>query len=173
MSAVDWQSNGATGTANRSLLLETARDEVEWFYAKAAGQVSTEGQVAPELRAAALSIRRSLDRLPTFHVGALALRFTPRQWPPLLCARFGPWTGLVVRLECAMHPGDGKKKTGALEAEAIARLEASIADGRDARELCRLQSHARHYVGSAIRAYAAVRGFGPSLLRPRGAQEAS
>jgi hypothetical protein len=126
--------------------------EVEWFFKYAKGKVPEQGDVAPALRNAAVAIRGWLDEVATFHVGALALRFTPRAWSPALEEEFGPWTSLVVRLECAAHPSERRRGVEELEAAAVGRLEQVIALGRDQRERERLLKHAGNHVRSAIRA---------------------
>lgn len=138
--------------------------EVEWFFKCTKGNVPHEGDFAPELREAAMAVRDWLDAIPTFHVGALKLRFTPRAWPQVLEGEFGSWTSLVVRLDCAKHPSEVQQDVPGLEAAAVRRLETAIAEGRSPRERARLRAHAEQHVRSAIRAYMKVRGVGPSVL---------
>lgn len=139
--------------------------ELAWFFKVASGLVPHAAGGEPSGSDAAKAIAGWLDQLPTFHRGALSFHYTPRKWPPLVQARFKEWTSLVVRLDCATHPSDGTKKVGVLEAEAVARLEASIVLGQDKAELRRLKEHAKHHVRAALVAYARVRGAGPCVLR--------
>jgi hypothetical protein len=147
-----------------------AEAEVEWFLTCAKGKVPEEGEMEPVLREAAKEIRGWLDALPTFHAGALELRFTPRARSPALEDEFGAWTGLVVRLECATHPSEKRRSVDELEAAAVCRLEEAIAKGRSPRERARLIQHARRHVRAAIRAYVKVRGVGRCVL-PRAVRE--
>ena len=142
--AAEWQSAAEVEATVVRSLQQAAEDEVGWFFGKAEGQVSTEREAAPNLRLAALTIRRWLQELPTFFVGALELRYAPRRWPPALEEAFGGWTSLIVRLECATHPGDGRQSTDALEQAAAARLEDALAHGERRAEIRRLHHHAHH-----------------------------
>ena len=73
-------------------------------------------------------------------------------------------SSLVVRLECAAHPWDGRSTTAELEAAGAQRLLAYLASAKTDRLLAGLPGRARRYVRQAVRAYAAVRGKGPSVL---------
>ena len=138
--------------------------EVEWFYTCAKGGVPdvTEATVAD--REAAAKIQGWLGRLATFHVGALSLRFTPREWPASLTTYFGRTASLVVRLDCAAHPSQGYAPTGELEAAAVQRIEKMLAGRGNPAALLRLERHALEHVEAAITAYIEVRGLGPSVL---------
>ena len=148
-----------------------ASSEVEWYFGEAAELLSSERDAAPEQRRAALAIRRWLDGIPTFHVGALELRFRPRTWSAVLGGAFGSWTSVIVRLECASHPWDGRRTRDELELAAATRLEAALTHGNHRRELTRLMRHARDHVREAVYAYMQVRGRGPCVL-PFAAKEA-
>jgi hypothetical protein len=139
--------------------------ELAWFFKVGSGLVAPAAGGQPSGSDAARAIAGWLDQLPAFHRGALSFHYTPRKWSPLVQARFKEWTSLVVRLDCATHPSDGTKKVEVLEAEAVARLEASIVLGHDKAELGRLREHAKHHVRAALLAYAEVRGAGPCVLR--------
>jgi hypothetical protein len=141
--------------------------EVEWFFARVMGTVPEVGE-APATREAASTIQGWLRAISTFHFGALALRFTPRDWPDSIAAEFGLWTSLIVRLECAAHPSEGQRDASEVETAAVIRLEEMLADGGRKSELLRLGTHAAQHVRAAIRAYVEVRGRGPSVLRRRG-----
>jgi hypothetical protein len=159
------------GLRERMSRAESASEaEVEWFLTRAKGKVPEEGEVEPALLEAAKKIRGCLDELPTFHAGALTLRFTPRAWSPALEDEFGVWTSLVVRLECAMYPSEKRRSVDELEAAAVCRLEEAIAKGQSQRERARLVKHARRHVRAAIRAYVKVRGVGRCVL-PRAVRE--
>ncbi len=150
-------------------LEETALAELEWFFTRARGTVPKEGEAPAEVRQAAATIRGWLDAIPTFHVGALALRYTPRAWPEPIEHEFGGWSSVIVRLECAVQPGDGATSTETLESAAAARLAEVIArGGAGRREIVRLVVRAFKHVRAAVRAYVEVRGFGPSVLPPGG-----
>jgi hypothetical protein len=138
--------------------------EIAWFFTAANGKVPEEGEVAPVLRDAAAVIRAWLDAIPTFHVGALALRFAPRVWSRCIRKEFGSWTSLVVRLECAKHPSEKRRSVDELEAEAVCRLERAIEQGRGRSERVRLRKHAEQHVRAAIRAYAKARGTGECVV---------
>jgi hypothetical protein len=145
--------------ALRRAAVESARAEAEWFFTHAKSDRS------PDAVEAARKIQRWLDRLVTFHVGCLALRYTPRTWPKAIAAEFGGFASLVVRMECAAHPAVGGT-TEQLEAASVARLEKMIAErGRKNQlELFELEEHACQHLRAATRAYARVRGVGPSVL---------
>lgn len=108
------------------------------------------------------AVRRTLSVLPTFHTGALSLVHTSRSWPTPLQDRFKQWTSLVVRLECASRPGDGKTSTAALEAAAADRLLDMVADDRKKRALARLVGRAMKHYREALKAYAKARRAGPT-----------
>jgi hypothetical protein len=147
---------------------ETALAELEWFFTRAGGTVPKEGEASPAVRTAAGAIQGWLDAITTFHAGALALRYTPRDWPEPIEHEFGEWSSVVVRLECALHPSDGRTSSHALETAAAARLvELLAAGGGETPEVIRLVNHAFGHVRAAVRAYVKVRGFGPSVLRRR------
>jgi hypothetical protein len=140
-----------------------ALDEVEWFYRCAGGRVPRHDEMTATARTAAASIAGWLGALATFHGGAFSLRFTPREWPALITAEFDGWTSLIVRLECASHPGDGD--TSALEMVAVGRLEKLLtARWGASAKLGRLVRHAHEHVRAAVRAYIRVRGPEPSVL---------
>jgi hypothetical protein len=141
--------------------------EVEWFFTFAKGTVPAPGEADPAFRDAAAAIQGWLRAILTFHAGALALRFTPREWPDALVQEFGSWTGIVVRLECAAHPSIGA--TVDLERAAVLRIEEALATrGASYHELYELVEHANEHVEAALVAYVKVRGFGRSVLPARG-----
>jgi hypothetical protein len=146
---------------------DAADRELEWFFACANGTVPEQREGTPAVRKAAATIQGWLGALTTFHVGAVSLRYTPRDWPKGIKDEFGDWTSLVVRLECAAYSSDGRTSTSELEEAAVRRLELLVARRGERRELDRLVRRARRHVHQAIRAYVKVRGFGVSVL-PRG-----
>ena len=155
--------SGSNKPTRRELRLaaldETARTEMDWFFGTLGGRVPDEGSELAYARPAAEAIREWLKAITAFHRGALALRFTPREWPPTLTKRYGKSTSLVVRLECALHPSRGDQSTEALERASVERLERVIAKrGWDKRDL--LQRAIAHEF-LAIRAYLKVRGEEP------------
>ena len=149
---------------------ETALAEVEWFFTSANGKVPGRGEAPPEVRRAAEKINGWLAASGPVRHGALSLRFTPRDWPGLIESRFGAWTSLVVRLDCAVHPSDGGVSTEDLETAAVHRLEALLATQKGARQLAVLESRAMQHVHASIRAYVKVRGLGRSVLPSKGVQ---
>jgi hypothetical protein len=134
---------------------KAAEEELKWFFATT-GEVREEGE-PPEEREAARTIRGCLDRLLTFHVGALALRFTPRRWSAVLDAQYGEWASLVVRMDCAANPSDEPRSVEGCEADAAVRLEAAIVRNRDGKERARLLRHSKQHVRAALRAYVRCR----------------
>src|ERR1700722_9975310 len=125
----------------RSRAETIAAAEIEWFYTRLGGEVPEED------RDAAVSIGGWLRQLATFHTGALSLRYTPKQWSASLMDEFGPWTSLIVRLECATRSTDRPADTGNLESAAVVRLEGMLADEqRYGAELTRLDRHAFSHV---------------------------
>jgi hypothetical protein len=109
------------GPRERMCRAESASEaEVEWFLTCAKGQVPEEGEVEPVLREAAKEIRGWLDGLPTFHAGALELRFTPREWSPALEDEFGVWTspGMSVRTAPVRTKSDLEAKPGSVSGSA-------------------------------------------------------
>ena len=149
---------------------ETALAEVEWFFTSANGKVPGRGDGPPEVRRAAEKINGWLAASGPVRHGALSLRFTPHDWPGLVESRFGGWTSLIVRLDCAVHPSDGGVSREDLETAAVHRLEALLATPKGARELAVLESRAGQHVHAAVRAYVKVRGLGRSALPSTGVQ---
>jgi hypothetical protein len=143
---------------------DAADRELEWFFACANGTLPDKGDAPPAVRKAAATIQHWLLAIATFHTGALSLRYTPREWPKSIKDEFGAWTSLVVRLECAAHPSDGRTCASALEQAAVRRLEHLVARRGETPELDGLVRHAHRHVEGAIRAYVKVRGLGPSVL---------
>jgi hypothetical protein len=142
---------------------DAAVGELEWFFTCISG-VPDDGRAPPAIRDAAATIQRWLAAISTVHAGALSLRYTPRAWPRAIQGVLGDWTSLVVRLECAAHPSDGRTCRAELEEAAARRLAHLVARRGEKRELDRLVRHAHRYVRDAIRAYVKVRGFGPSVV---------
>jgi hypothetical protein len=138
--------------------------ELAWYFRNAHGSVPGNPPADPPVHPAAAAIRGVLDALPTYHVGALALRFTPRTWPSLVSTAFGAWAGVVVRLECAAYSSETTRPVEEREAHAAARLEADLLRARGARRLAGLERRARQYVRAALRAFVKARGDGPSVL---------
>ena len=71
--------------------------------------------------------------------------------------------GLVVRLECALHPAVGKSNAE-LEAASVARLLATLAANDPDEELDDFASRADKQVACAVRALAKVRGNAPCMV---------
>ena len=148
-----------------------ALGEIEWFYARFAGKDPDGYAATAEERKAALLIAGGIRQIATFHAGALRLRFAPRAWPESLTAEFGPWTSLIVRLECAAVANEQGASPAALEKAALGRLEEMLADEyRHGAKLDRLERHASKHVRAAVQAYVKVRPRGPSVL-PSSAKE--
>jgi hypothetical protein len=142
---------------------DRAREEMDWFFGTLGGRVPEENSELAYARPAAEAIDGWLKAVPAFHRGALALRFTPKEWPPTLTDRYGTSTSLVVRLECALHPSRGDQTTEALEQVATLRLEEAIAKrGWDKHNLL---DRAMSHEFLAIRAYLKVRGEGLYRVR--------
>ena len=141
----------------------TSREEVEWFYRFANGAIPRAGESSLAARRTAVAIQGWLKEIPTFHAGALSLRFTRREWPASIQVALGEWTSLIVRLDCAGHPSDGSVSTADLETAAVHRLEKMLAASKHV-EIAELEERAERHVRAAIRAYVKVRGFGPTVL---------
>ncbi len=137
---------------------KSAWKEVRWFYGTMGGRVPKKADALEWQYLAAKKIRRWLRTLPTFHSGAFALRYTPRTWPSAIAKRFGSFTAVVVRIECAQHPSNGSLSDEELEKASVARLEAMIADRRKASMLYDLDYRAYWHVRSAHKAYVKARG---------------
>ena len=90
-----------------------------------------------------------LGSISGYHRGVLALYYTNRTWPPVVAKRLGRYAGLVVRLYCADHPGQGS--TQALEAAAAERLAEMAED--DLTGLFELEWRAYDHREHALRAY--------------------
>jgi hypothetical protein len=146
------------------------------------GQVPEEGRSPPDVREAAATIDGWLRAMAPHLRGALVLRYARRAWSQALRREFGVLAGLVVRLDCALHPSAGKESPEQVEASAVARIEAEIEacrPRRDAvataarsgavvtkREAClgRRYRRASLYVKKALEQYAFVRGARPCVL---------
>jgi hypothetical protein len=154
----------ARETANERLrrIESAAEEELRWFFAATQANVSPEGEL-PDQREPARVIRGRLDRLLTFHVGALALRFTPRSWSAVLDSQYGEWASLVVRMDCAVHPSDAPRSVADCESEAAARVESAVVRNEDRKERAYLLLHAKLHVRAALRAYLRARGHGDSV----------
>ena len=152
----------------RERIEKRAEKEVEWFFRTMGGRVPEEGVGPPYARPAAQAIEGWLKSIPPFHRGALSLLYAPKEWPKSLTIEYGSWTSLVVRLECALHPSDGKVSNEELEQASIERL---LASGLRQGPLGDLEFRAVKHVRCAIRAYAKARGNAPSVL-PSAVREA-
>ena len=137
---------------------KSAWREVRWFYGTMGGRVPRKGNALEWQYVAARKIRRWLDALPPFHAGAFELRYTPRTWPSAIAKRFGSLAGMVVRIECAQHPSNGRLSVEALEKASIDRIEVMIADRRKASALYDLDYRAYWHLRSAHKAYVKTRG---------------
>jgi hypothetical protein len=145
--------------SRRAHLEERAEHEVAWFFEVMGGRVPDEGAAGPRYaRPAAEVIARTLKSLSAFHRGALALRYTPREWPESLTRHYGKWTSLVVRLECVRHPTPGTNTTEEIERAAIERLESSGAGD--------LEDRADTHLELALHAYVKARGDTRAVLPP-------
>jgi hypothetical protein len=160
------ESSSALGqppsAGNRETLLAIAREEIEWFYGTMEGRIPRGGSMRE--RRAATAIDRWLDAILTFHRGALRLRYTPAEWPRELTARYGPWTSLVVRLECALYPSDGRSSTEELERAGATRLLDSLLTRERGAIVASLPRRAKGHVRVALLAYVKARGRVPSVL---------
>jgi hypothetical protein len=136
---------------------EMAGRELEWFYGTLGGRVPDEGTNLANHRPAAQAIAAWLASIAAFHRGALAMQFTPREWPSLLTELYGRSTSLVIRLECVLHPSDGKP-TEQHERESVARLLASRGAGYG------LLRRARAHEMIAVRTYIKARGGVPCVV---------
>src|SRR5580658_6229229 len=137
---------------------KSAWKEVRWFFGTMGGRVPKKAEALEWQYIAARRIRRWLRNLPTFHSGAFALRYGQRTWPAAIAKRFGSSAGLVVRIECAQHPSDGKLSNDELEKASVARLEVLIADTRRASILYDLDYRAYWHLQQAHKAYVKARG---------------
>jgi hypothetical protein len=160
MSSVSESKNGATAADLRG----GGRD-VEWYFAEAALRRSGEGRdPTADGPARWRAMHARLARLPTFHRGALELRFSPRTWPGALSAFFGELTGIVVRLECARAGFVPGQSALGRELAAVDRLERAIRANPPAPHLGALRRRAAGYVRAALRAYVELDG---APARPR------
>ena len=146
----------------REELEEATRAELAWFFGTLGGRVPGSGSPLAYARPAALAVDRWLKKLCAYHRGALAMLFTPREWPPALVEHYGARTSLVVRLECALHPADGRKTNAELEKASVERLEAALQKRR--KDTRRLLERASTHEELAIGAYLKSRGGRPSVV---------
>jgi hypothetical protein len=161
----------------RHINMERAWAEVSWFCGKLGAVVPD--PASPE-HAGAQRIDRWIKKLPAFHRGAFALRYTPRSWPEALAEAFGEETSLVVRIDCASHPAVGKS-TVELEAASVERLLVLVAEserdserrkhlgdlgpsGPNERRVLALCRRAHSHVASAVKAMRKVRGNAPCMV---------
>ncbi len=140
--------------------MEAAQRELAWFYGELRGSFADREE---RVRRAAEAIEGTLCALRPPERGALALRYTRREWPALVHYYYGAWASLVVRLECALHDWDGRSATPELEERAAARLEAHLRGPR-APALVGLSYRAKGYCRQALQAYVALRGRFPCLV---------
>jgi hypothetical protein len=158
--------------------------EASWFFRELGGKVP-EG-VDATTRAAAVQVDAWLRAIPSFHRGALDLRYVRRPWPKCIAREFGELVSVAVRLECALHPSVGIS-TEALERASAERLQTVILSCDRARSrrtpagrerpmtpsekgLARLARRAERHVELAVRALGRVRGVGPCLAPAPGAR---
>jgi hypothetical protein len=157
--AVDDDEPTDAQLARREHLEERGEREVAWFFEVTGGRVPEEGAAGPKYaRPAAEVIAHTLKSLSAFHRGALALRYTPRQWPESVTRQHGEWTSLVVRLECVRHPTPDAMTAEERERAAIERLESSGAGD--------LEDRAETHVELALHAYVKARGDARAVLPP-------
>jgi hypothetical protein len=140
--------------------VEAAQRELAWFYGELGGSWEDRDE---RVRRAAQAIGGTIHALRPPERGALALRYTRREWPALVHCYYGAWASLVVRLECALHDWDGRSATPELEERAVARLEAHLRGPSDP-VLAGLSRRAKGYFRQALRAYVALRGRFPRLM---------
>jgi hypothetical protein len=138
--------------------------EVVWFFGKMEGRVPKEGEGPAEAREAAMKIAAWFRAIPTFHAGALELRYKQRDWPEPIRAVFGPSAGIAVRIECAQHPSDRIRPTADLEEESVGRILEMLAHRRGRAELRDIARRAKSHVRSAHTAYVNARGWGLGVL---------
>jgi hypothetical protein len=139
-----------------------AREELEWFFGALGGCAPKKGTALADARPAAQAVERWLTKLSAYHQGALALRYTPREWPPALTKRYGKWSSLVVRLECALHPSGGGKSDEELERASVERLVDALRARKNDRK--QLLERAETHEELAIVAYLKVRGSRASVI---------
>jgi hypothetical protein len=144
--------------------------EIQWFYETMGGRVPKDEQSVEWERVAARTIQAWLQSLPSFNTGAFALRYLPQKWPPAITKRFEELTGLVVRIECAQHPSDGRQSDADLEKASAARIEAMLEDKRAQTMLYDLDYRALWHLRAAHKAYVKARGMVPCVL-PSGVEE--
>jgi len=150
----NWANPSQAERRRRARRLRRARKEVAWFVGKLRGRVPERGAASEGDRSAAQVIDACLKSLPTFHAGALALRYSPKDWPASVADHYGSWTSLVVRLDGALHPGIGT--TEELEQASVARLERKVRARK--RDAYGLRSRAAKHVNLALHAYVLARG---------------
>ena len=126
------------------------------------------GVARMEAACTAGTIERRLRRMQDPHAGVLRAAFEPRAWPEALEALLGPLTGIVVRLAAARQQrrstdaGAGPRR----ELEVARALTVSFEEGGPSR-LEALRDVAVDLYARALRAYAKVRGLGPSVVPER------
>jgi hypothetical protein len=129
---------------------DRAERELAWFFATPQAKNTSQ-------EALATTIRARLAALPSFHRGALALRYEAREWPRALEAVLGRYTAMAVRLHCSDHPGIGSRET--LEKAAAERLdEIARVKGECAGALIDLEERASSFYDESLRAYMMTRG---------------
>jgi hypothetical protein len=139
--------------AKRDRLYASLKRELRWFYGALGGRVPDEGEIDAEARSRAITIDGHLKAIAAFHRGALALTYTPLAGSSVR----RNLTRLEVRLDCVLHPSEGKT-TAELEAESLERFDR----GEYSYEVStRADTHER----LALAAYLKVRGKGPYLGR--------
>ncbi len=112
-------------------------------------------------------IRRRLQAMPVHQLGVLVAAFEPHPWPSNLHAELGQLTGIVVRLATAKVGAAGGRQPRAshVAAAAVALSETLKSEGAVALALLRSEAHG--LLLGALRAYARVRGLGPSIAPRR------
>jgi hypothetical protein len=116
---------------------------------------------------AAGTIRRRLNALPSHEAGVLFAAFEPRVWPSRLEQELGPLTGIAVRLTMA-GVGFAKdiRNPRHREEAAAAWLDETLEE-EGALAVCLVRAEAQALFTRALRAYARVRGAGPSVVPGR------
>jgi hypothetical protein len=165
-------------------LRHEALAELEWYFQVAETEmsapsnfgrmlasVSPEGyRRTPEDQVEAASahrrIREWLHAMPNNEAGVLQAAYELRDWPRALRVRFGPLTGIAVRLLSASSEWPEDRRLQAAMDKARAR-DLAVRCGEPAREaifLDRLRRRAEARLETAVSLYLRVRGSGRSVV---------
>jgi hypothetical protein len=160
---LSWFFNEAESAASLPSNFTTPRGKASsWYGTMMKADLGAEERV--EAACAAGTIERRLRAMPDSDVGVLFAAFGPHLWPEKLERALGPLTGIVVRLAAAGGTPTGAGGHAARRDHDVARaLERSLHhEGLLGLGLLRAEAHT--LLARALRAYARIRGLGPSIV---------